>query len=220
MERTRSLVPQVSGSLPLQALSTKVNIRSEAPRPAERRVRDGWSARGFRESEVLHLALMDEVFHGSGDVFDRHVGIYAVLIEQVDDIGLEALKRCLGDLLDVFWTTVLGSPTRVQGRSTIGIRLATELGCDHHLVTKWGQRFAHERFVFEGTIAFGGVEKCDATFDSRPDQRDHFLLVACRTVANAHSHTAESDRRYFQIAFSKVAFLHRFSFGVFLSSTD
>src|SRR6267143_5259878 len=94
MERTRSLVPQVSGSLPLQALSTKVNIRSEAPRPAERRVRDGWSARGFRESEVLHLALLDEVFHGSGDVFDRHVGIYAVLIEQVDDIGLEALERC------------------------------------------------------------------------------------------------------------------------------
>jgi hypothetical protein len=24
--------------------------------------------------------LLDEAFHGSGDVFDRHVGIYAVLI--------------------------------------------------------------------------------------------------------------------------------------------
>ena len=39
-----------------------------------------------------------------------------MLIEQVDDIGLEALERCLGYLLDVFWTTVPGTPTR----STIG----------------------------------------------------------------------------------------------------
>ena len=29
-----------------------------------------------------------------------------MLIEQVDDIGLEALERSLGDLLDVFWPTV------------------------------------------------------------------------------------------------------------------
>jgi hypothetical protein len=143
-----------------------------------------------------------------------------VLIEQVDDIGLEALERCLGDLLDVFWTTVLGSPTRVQGRSTIGIRLATELGGDHHLVTKWSQRFAHEFFVCEGTIGFGGVEKCDATFDSRPDQRDHFLLVACRTVANAHSHTAEPESRDFQVAISKFARFHCFLSLAFASSRD
>src|SRR5258708_7560499 len=97
---------------------------------------------GFREPDVLHLALLDGVFHRLVAVFARHVGIYEVLIEKIDDIGLEALERCLGDLLDVFWTTVLGSPTRVQGRSTIGIRLATELGGDHHLVTKWSQRFA------------------------------------------------------------------------------
>src|SRR6201982_945248 len=80
------------------------------------------------------------------------------------------------------------------------------------------QRVAHECFVCEGTIGLGGVEKCDATFDSRPDQRDHFLLVACRTVANAHSHTAEPESRDFQVAISKFAFLHCFSFAVFLSS--
>src|SRR6266403_5727674 len=79
-------------------------------------------------------------------------------------------------------------------------------------ITTWSrtgvQRFAHEFFVCEGTIAFGGVEKCDATFDSRPDQRDHFLLVACRTVANAHSHTAEPESRDFQVAISKFARFH------------
>src|ERR1700693_3302556 len=56
MERTRSLVPQGLVSLPLQALSTKVNIRSEAPRPAERRVRDGWSARRLpRDQRLFHF---------------------------------------------------------------------------------------------------------------------------------------------------------------------
>jgi aryl-alcohol dehydrogenase-like predicted oxidoreductase len=45
-------------------------------------------------------------------------------------------NRGLGDLLDVFWTTVQATPTR----STVGIRLPTELGGDHHLVTKWSQR--------------------------------------------------------------------------------
>ena len=66
---------------------------------------DGLHA-GFRESEVLHLALLDQVLHGSGDVFDRHVRIDTVLIEQVDDIGPEALERGLGDFLDVLWTAV------------------------------------------------------------------------------------------------------------------
>src|ERR1700692_327071 len=75
----------------------------------------------------------------------------------------------------------------------------------------------HEVFVCEGTIAFGGVEKCDATFDSRPDQRDHFLLVACRTVANGHSHTAEPESRDFQVAVSKFARFHCFlSLGICL----
>src|SRR5208282_707126 len=102
---------------------------------------------------VLHLALLDEVFHGSGGIFDRDAGIDAVLIEQVDDIGLEALERGIGDLLDVFWTTVQAAPTR----STIGVRLEPELGGDRNLVTKWGQRFAHEFLVGERTANFGGV---------------------------------------------------------------
>ena len=52
----------------------------------------------FRKTEVLHLALLDQVFHGSGDVFDGHVRINPVLIEEIDDIGLEPLEGGLGDL--------------------------------------------------------------------------------------------------------------------------
>ena len=50
---------------------------------------------------MLHLALLDQLLHGARDVFDRHIRVDAVLIEQVDDVSLEALERSLGDLLDV-----------------------------------------------------------------------------------------------------------------------
>jgi hypothetical protein len=60
----------------------------------------------FRKAEVLDLALLDHVLHRAGDVFDRHVGVNPVLIEQVDDIELEPLKRALDSLLDMLRLTV------------------------------------------------------------------------------------------------------------------
>src|SRR5215218_5287575 len=45
----------------------------------------------LRQSEVSDLAFPDEVPDCAGDVFDRHVGIDAMLIEEVDPIGFEPL---------------------------------------------------------------------------------------------------------------------------------
>ena len=39
---------------------------------------------GLGQAEVLDLAFLNQVLHRSGDVFDRDVGIDAVLIEEVD----------------------------------------------------------------------------------------------------------------------------------------
>ncbi len=50
---------------------------------------------------TLPLALLNEVLHGAGSLFDGHICIAAVLIEQIDDIGLEALERGLRDFLDM-----------------------------------------------------------------------------------------------------------------------
>ena len=66
----------------------------------------GWTAwarrmvlrAGFGQAEVLDLALADQLLHRAGHVLDRHVRIDAVLVEQVDGVGLEALERGLGDL--------------------------------------------------------------------------------------------------------------------------
>ena len=60
----------------------------------------------FGKAEVLNLAFLNQVFHGSRYVFNRHVRVNAVLIEQIDNIGSEALERRLSDLLDMLWPTV------------------------------------------------------------------------------------------------------------------
>ena len=38
----------------------------------------------FGKAEVLHLPLLNQFLHRAGDIFDRHVRVNAVLIEQVD----------------------------------------------------------------------------------------------------------------------------------------
>jgi hypothetical protein len=55
---------------------------------------------------VLNFALVNQFLHRSRYVFDGHVRINTVLIEQIDDISLEALERGLSHLLDMVWPTV------------------------------------------------------------------------------------------------------------------
>ena len=47
----------------------------------------------LREAEVLDLALRDQLLDRSRDVLDRHVGVDAVLVEQVDGVDLQPLER-------------------------------------------------------------------------------------------------------------------------------
>src|SRR6266850_1292736 len=83
-----------------------------------------------------------------------------------------------------------------------------ELGGDHHLSAHWRQCLANQLFVGVRAVNFRGIEECDAAFHGRADQRDHRLLVRWETVALAHPHAAESERRDLQVAVSKFALLH------------
>ena len=56
----------------------------------------------LRKSEVLDLALLNQILHRSGDVFNRHVRVDPMLVEQIDHIGLEPLERAFDGFLDVF----------------------------------------------------------------------------------------------------------------------
>ena len=164
---------------------------------------DGLRA-SFRKAEVLNLPLLNQVLHGSRDVFDRHVRVNTVLVEEVDGINLESLQRGLGDVLDVIRPTV-------DARKRINVE--PELGGYYHFRTEGGESFTHEFFVRERPVCFGGVEECNAVFDSRPNQRDHLLLVSSRAVTIAHPHAAEPHGRNFQIAASQFTFLHFSSYN-------
>src|SRR3989449_8314962 len=42
------------------------------------------------------------------------------------------------------------------------------------------------------TVNFGGIEKCDAAFDGRADERDHRLLVRWETRSEEHTSELQS----------------------------
>ena len=154
----------------------------------------------LREAEVFDLAFRDQLFDRARDVLDRHVGIGAVLIEEIDAIGVEALQRGLGDLPDA-----LGPAIHALGGIAV---LEAELGRNHHLVAERRERFPDNDLVLERPVGLCGVEKGDAALERRADQLDRILVIRGGTVAEAQAHTAKADRRDFQV-FAQLALLHR-----------
>ena len=86
----------------------------------------------LRQARMLDLALLNQFLHRAGDVFDRHVRVDAMLIEEIDGLDLEPLQRGFGDFLDVLRPAVQASPPGPPLR----IELETELRGDHHLVAQ------------------------------------------------------------------------------------
>ena len=93
LERRQDL--RLGSSRPQRVLALQRRHRLDRVRAANR------LRAGFRQPEVPDLAFLNQVLHGSRDVFDGHVRVDPVLIEQVDGLDLEPLERGLGDLLDV-----------------------------------------------------------------------------------------------------------------------
>jgi hypothetical protein len=56
---------------------------------------------GFREPEVFDLTFPDQVLHRACHVLNWHVGVDAMLIQEIDPIGLQPRERRVGDLADV-----------------------------------------------------------------------------------------------------------------------
>ena len=87
-----------------------------------------------------------------------------MLIEQIDGIGLESLKRRFGDLLDVL------RPAIRADLPPVGTKFETEFGGYHYLIAKWSERFAQKFFVCERAVRFSSVEERYAAFYGGPNQ--------------------------------------------------
>src|SRR5450432_4405494 len=110
-----------------------------------------------------------------------------MLIEQIDDIGLESLERGVGDRLNVLGPAVQASLFAVF------VEVEPELRGDRDLPTQGREGFTYEFLIEERAVNFRSIEQRDAEFHGCPDDRDHFRLVFGRTVTEAHSHAAEAD---------------------------
>src|SRR5271165_5884722 len=131
-----------------------------------------------------------------------------MLIKQIDCIDLETFERALCDLFDVLWPAIESAPFA----SIAGIGFPPEFGRDDNLSAKWRESFADEFLVVQRAIHLGGVEERHTSLDCGVKKRCHLLLVFGWPIGPTHSHAAESDGRYFQVALSKFPFLHCCSF--------
>jgi len=148
---------------------------------------------------VPHLALLNQILHRSRHIFDRHVGINAVLIEEVNVIRPEALERSLGNGLDLLRLAV-------QADDLAALNLETKLARDQNLMTHWCQGFADQFFIGMRSIGFSRIKERDAAVHTGANCVDAILLAGCRAQAKAQPHAAHTEGRYFQLA--QFAFLH------------
>jgi hypothetical protein len=186
------------------ASSPRSLTTSVAPNAFASAIRSGWRPRMMICSAPRRLAAMTpQVLHRAGHIFDRHVRIDAVLIEQIDGIDLEPLQRGVGDLFDALRPAVQAA--LLAGRR---IEIETELGCNDHFTLKGSECLTHQSFVGERTIDFGGIEECNAMLDGRSDQGNSVRLVDRRPISEAQSHAAEPDGGHFKAALSQFALLH------------
>ena len=124
---------------------------------------------------MFHLALLDQFLDRTGDILDRHVRVDAVLIEQIDHIGLEALQRGLGDILDMLRSAV---QSRRSGPRITAAKVEPELGGDHYLLAKRSEGFANEFFVNVRAVNFSGIEEGDAALTA--DRRRALISAVFR----------------------------------------
>ena len=88
-------MPRLEVALPERVLALQRRDRVHGVRAADRLLA------GLGEAEEADLALAHEVGHRADDVLDRHGGVHAVLVEEIDAVGREAAQRALDHLADV-----------------------------------------------------------------------------------------------------------------------
>ena len=155
----------------------------------------------WHQPEVLDLALPNQILNRSRNIFDGNSIIDAMLVKQTHNLRLDALQRCLSDLLDVLWTAVHPGLLAV-------LNMESKLRWDHHLFAKWRQRFADEFFVRKRALDLRRIEESDAALGRVADELDRFGLAERPAVAEVEAHAAEADRRNFEAALSEFSLLH------------
>jgi hypothetical protein len=127
-------------------------------------------------------------FDGSGDVFDRDLGVDAVLVEQVDVVGAQPSQRALDGLGEVLWAAI-------EPGAGGAVVAEAELGGNHDLIADGREPFADDVFVAERPVRLGRVEERDAAVDGGAQHRDRSVALGGLAVVRAQAHAAVTNRR-------------------------
>lgn len=157
---------------------------------------------GFRQAEILYFPFADQWLHRTGHLLDRHLGIDAVLIQQIDRLYPQALQRTFHRPANMLRTAVQHLlPRRLR-------QIETEFGGDDDPIAHRRQRFAQQLLVRERTINLGGIEERHPLVNRGADQFDRLPFVGGRALAKTQPHAAQPQRRYFQPFAPQLACLH------------
>src|ERR1700684_2836028 len=109
----------------------------------------------LRKAKMQNFSLVDEFLDRTGNVFDWHLRVYAVLVIQVDAVGFKAFQRLLNHFPDVFWLAV---------KSTAILVVEAEFACNSDLITNRFKRLPDKLLVCVRAIDFGCIKECDTLF--------------------------------------------------------
>jgi hypothetical protein len=147
------------------------------------------------QSPVQHFALFHQVLDGAGHVFDGHLRVDPVLVQQVDAVGAQALEHALDGLLDVCRPAVQAG----QALAGLEIDVPAELRCDHDPVAERRHAFAEYPLHLVRTVSLGRIVEGEAAVEGSPDDVEHFRPARHRgLVGAAHVLDAEADAGDFQ----------------------
>src|SRR6202022_3222320 len=149
---------------------------------------------GLREPDVADLAFGHQFGNGADGVLDRGVAVDAMLVVEVDIVGVETSQRSFDGGADVRRAAVEGA------RATTGVGDHAEFRCEHNLLAAPLQGSADEFLIGVGPVDFGGVNQGDAQVECAVDGADGLDVVAAgAAVRRRHAHRAHPDARYVEV---------------------
>ncbi len=139
------------------------------------------------QADGADLALFDQARQRADAFLDRHVGIDAVQVVKVDDVGLQLAQAQLAGLSQHLGTAVARD---LAGRILGDAALAGK----HVLVASIRQVLANQALVMPATVHRRGIKETVAVVECRVEQFAGLVVVRPRTVTHGDVHAAEADR--------------------------
>jgi hypothetical protein len=139
--------------------------------------------RGLGQAERPYLAGVDELAHRTDGILDRHVGIDAMQVVEVDRLDTQPSKaRVTGR------ACMLGRAVDAPRVGRFGDE--AELGREHDLVGPPREHSAEQLLVVALAVPVGGVEERHTEIE-RASQHGRRLCVVAWRVGHAHAPVSE-----------------------------